>query len=186
MLDRDIRAYLYEDYLRQYTEDETACVVPEMGLSAHAARIDIGVVNGKLVGYEIKSDRDNLDRLPRQMEVYNKIFDLITVVSGPKHEKKLESWLPPHCGLLVTQKGARLRIVREASQNPERNGYMIASLLWHKEAKQLLLEVGQGKGLSKLRRWELWEKLAAYFTDIDELAQQVRLILKSRTTWREE
>jgi hypothetical protein len=186
MLDRDIRDYLYEDYLRQYTEDETACVVPEMGLSAHAARIDIGVVNGKLVGYEIKSDRDNLDRLPRQMEIYNKIFDLITVVSGPKHEKKLEAWLPPHCGLLVTQEGQGLRVVRKASQNPERNGYMIASLLWHKEAKQLLMEVGLGKGLSKLRRWELWEKLAAYFTDIDELAQQVRIILKSRTTWREE
>jgi hypothetical protein len=55
MLDRDIRAYLYENYLRQYTEDKTARVVPEMGLSAHAARIDIGVVNGQLVGYEIKT-----------------------------------------------------------------------------------------------------------------------------------
>lgn len=189
MLDRDIRAYLYENYLRKYTEDETARVVPEMGLSAHAARIDIGVVNGQLVGYEIKSDRDNLDRLPHQLEIYNQIFDLITVVSGPKHEKKLEAWLPAHCGLLVTHRGSEgsvLRTVREASQNPERNGYMIASLLWHNEAKQLLMEVGLGKGLSKLRRWELWERLAAYFADIDELAEQVRLILKSRTTWREE
>lgn len=185
MLDRDIRAYLYENYLRQYTEDATACVVPEMGLSAHAARIDIGVVNGKLVGYEIKSDRDNLDRLPHQMEIYNQIFDLITIVSGPKHEKKLEAWLPAHCGLLITQLGKELRVVRAASQNQARDGYMIASLLWYEEAKQLLVDLGLGKGLSRLRRWELWEKIAGHFADIDELAAQVRIILKDRTTWRE-
>ena len=185
MLDREIRSYLDEHYLWRYREDKNAYVVPEMGLSAHAARIDIGVVNGKLVGYEIKSDRDNLDRLPRQMEIYNQIFDLITVVSGPKHEKKLEQWLPSHCGLLITQRGKSLRIVREASQNPDRNGYMIASLLWHEEAKQLLVELGLNKGLSRLRRWELWERIAAHLTDIDELAEQVRTILKRRTTWRE-
>jgi hypothetical protein len=188
MLDRDIRAYLYENYLLQYTEDRTARVVQEMGLSANAARIDIGVVNGQLVGYEIKSDRDNLDRLPQQLAVYNQIFDLITVVSGPKHQGKLETLLPAHCGLLVTQRGENgneLRVVRAASQNPNRNGYMIASLLWHEEAKQLLVEVGLGKGLSRLRRWELWEKIAEYYSDIDELAKQVRIILKSRTTWRQ-
>lgn len=40
-------------------------------MSAHVARLDTGVVNGQLVGYDIKSDHDNLDRLPGQMEVYN-------------------------------------------------------------------------------------------------------------------
>ena len=191
MLDRDIRAYLYQTYLRKYTEDGTSCVVDEMGLSAHAARIDIGVINGQLVGYEIKSDRDNLDRLPHQLEVYNQIFDLVTVVCGPKHEKKLEAWLAngfAHCGLLVTQKtdgASELREVRPATQNPNRSGYMIASLLWHEEAKQLLVELGLGKGLSRLRRWELWDLLAAHFADIDELSHRVRAILKARTTWRE-
>lgn len=191
MLDRDIRAYLYQTYLRKYTEDGTSCVVDEMGLSAHAARIDIGVINGQLVGYEIKSDRDNLTRLPHQLEVYNQIFDLVTVICGPKHEKKLAAWLAEdfaHCGLLVTQKTNgrdELREVRPATQNPNRDGYMIASLLWHEEAKQLLVQEGLTKGLSRLRRGDLWEKLAAHFTDIDELAAKVRAILKSRTTWRE-
>jgi hypothetical protein len=191
MLDRDIRAYLYQTYLRKYTEDGSSCVVDEMGLSAHAARIDIGVINGQLVGYEIKSDRDNLTRLPHQLEVYNQIFDLVTIVCGPKHEKKLAAWLEAdfaHCGLLVSQRHEgrdELREVRPATQNPNRDGYMIASLLWHEEAKQLLIEQGLGKGLSRLRRWELWEKLAAHFADIDELAAKVRAILKSRTTWRE-
>lgn len=191
MLDRDIRDYLHKHYLCEYTKaDATARVVNEMGLSAHAARIDIGVINGKLVGYEIKSDRDSLDRLPHQLEVYNQIFDLITVVCGPKHEAKLLAYLPLHCGLFVTDKDGMnhpsLRTVRKPSQNKERNGYMIASLLWHEEAKTLLISLGAGKNLSKLRRWELWERLADFFkADIDKLADEVRAILKNRQTWKE-
>ena len=89
MLDRDIRLHLHEYHLYEYKkEDSTAVVVDEMGLSAHAARIDIGVINGKMVGYEIKSDRDNLDRLPRQLAIYNQIFDLVTIV--------LNDWISEH------------------------------------------------------------------------------------------
>ena len=188
MLDRDIRDYLHKHYLCEYTRsDVTARVIDEMGLSAHAARIDIGVINGKLVGYEIKSDRDNLDRLPHQLEIYNQIFDLVTIVCGPKHEAKLLAFLPTHCGLFVTHKDGAdapfLRTVRMPSQNAGRNGYMIASLLWHEEAKALLIRVGIIKGLSKLRRWELWERLAKYFeADVDKLAEEVRGILKNRQT----
>lgn len=191
MLDRDIRDYLYKNDLHHYTEDIDTRVVDEMGLSAHAARIDIGVINGQLVGYEIKSDRDNLDRLPHQMAVYSQIFDLVTVVCGPKHQKKLEEWLASdyaHCGLWVSQRTNgydELRKIRPASQNPNRNGYMIASLLWHDEAKQLLNELGLGKGLSRLRRWELWERLATHLVDVDVLSGRVRTILKNRLTWRE-
>lgn len=191
MLDRDIRQYLHDNYLCEYKKaDDTAVVVDEMGLSAHAARIDIGVINGKLVGYEIKSDRDNLDRLPRQLAIYNQIFDRVTVVCGPKHETKLLTYLPAHCGLMVTQKiGADspcLRTVREATQNNGRDAYMVASMLWYDEVKELLLRLGSKKGLSKLRKWELWERLAGYYgTDIDALSGEVRRILKSRQTWRE-
>lgn len=187
MLDRDIRAYLNNTYLRRYKEDGVSCVVEEMGLSAHAARIDIGVINGQLVGYEIKSDRDTLNRLPGQLEVYNQIFDRITVVCGPKHLGKLQGLLPEHIGLLVTQKldgKWELVTIRESSQNPNQTAYMIASLLWHEEAKALLVELGLGKGLSRLRRWELWERLAENLS-IEQVSYHVRTILKARTAWRE-
>lgn len=190
MLDRDIRAYLYTTYLKKYEEDKDSWVVPEMGLCDHTARIDIGVINGQLVGYEIKSDRDTLTRLPNQLKIYNQVFDSITIVCGPKHLGKLQSFLElqPHVGLLVTQHlhgKWDLVTVREPSQNPNRSSMMIASLLWHEEAKALLVDQGLGKGLSRLRRWELWERLAEHFTDPDEMSSHVRRILKARSTWRE-
>jgi hypothetical protein len=190
MLDRDIRAYLHRTYLHHYHLDGSK-VVDEMGLSAHAARIDIGVINGQLVGFEIKSDRDTLDRLPSQMQVYSQIFDLLTVVCGPKHERKLNTWLQehfPYCGLLVTEPapgGGTLRPVRPTEQNHQRTGYAVASLLWHEEAKQLLVQLGAGKGLSRLRRFDLWQRLAGVEPDVDILAGYVRKILKDRLTWRE-
>ena len=187
MLDREIRQYLHNTYLKRYKVDGVSRIVEEMGLSSHAARIDIGVINGQLVGYEIKSDRDNLDRLPGQLEVYNQIFDLITVISGPKHADKLEKILPAHCGLLVTDhREGRPELVERitATQNQQQSGYMIASLLWHDEAKQLLIRLGFGKGLSRLRRWELWERIAENIP-IKQVSYHVRTILKARTTWRE-
>jgi len=69
LLDREIREYLHNTHLKHYKEDGISRVVDEMGLSSHTARIDIGVINGQLLGFEIKSDRDNLDRLPGHLEV---------------------------------------------------------------------------------------------------------------------
>lgn len=183
MLDRDIRALLYKVYLTQYRDGES-CVVEEMGLSAHTVRIDIGVINGRLVGYEIKSEHDSLARLPKQIEVYDQIFDRLTLISGPKHLAKLAKMLPPYWGILVP--GERdgepcFHVERPATQNPNRSAYMIASLLWHEEAKMLLEQQGISK-LSKLRRWELWEKVAEYFT-LEEVSSHVRHILKHRKGW---
>jgi hypothetical protein len=187
MLDRDIRLLLDEVYLAKYHADGVSKVVPEMGLSGHIARIDIGVVNGELIGYEIKSDRDTLARLPGQLEVYCGIFDKLTIICGPKYEEKLFDILPSYCGLYVAEKSATgkpaLRHKREPEQNPERNGLMIASLLWQHEAKKLLQEHGI-KRLSKLRCWDLWQLIAVTFS-IEDISTNVRRILKARVDWRE-
>ena len=183
MLDRDIRVLLRETYLKKYDDGES-CIIPEMGLSAHTVRIDIGVVNGSLVGYEIKSEHDTLARLPKQMEVYDQIFDHITLISGAKHLPKLIKLLPAHWGILVpgiVNGKPDFLVEREPTQNPNRVAYTIASLLWHEEAKELLEQYGLCR-LGKLRRWELWEKVAEHFT-LDEVSSHVRSIIKSRKNW---
>lgn len=159
-------------------------MVEEMGLSAHTVRIDIGVINGSFVGYEIKSEHDNLTRLPKQIEVYDQIFDHISLISGAKHVAKLMDMLPPHWGILVPtiEEGCHaFHCQREPSQNPNQKAYTIASLLWHEEAKALLEAHGERK-LAKLRRWELWGKVAERFS-LAEVSGHVRHIIKSRKDW---
>lgn len=187
MLDKDIRIALREKYLQKYYMDADAKVVEEWPLFANRARIDIAVINGHLVGYEIKSDRDTIARLPNQMDVYSQIFDYITVISGPKHIEKLLKFLPHHCGLIVAEPTGNNEInlsnIIKSTQNPEQSKFKIASLLWHEEACMLLKLAGLGKGVRKKRIKQLWQELAEAFT-LEDLGIQVRTILKTREAWK--
>lgn len=186
MLDRDIRALLKQDYLRQYIDDEDARVIPEMALAGHQVRIDIGVVNGQMIGYEIKSDHDTLRRLPDQLDIYTKVFDKLTVICGPVHLNKVRDMVPSYCGILVaTREGGQdlLEVERTPVQSPDLDGFRLASMLWNEEARALLMSHGI-KGVSKMRRHELWRRIASLF-DVKFISDHVRLTLKARVDWRE-
>src|SRR4029077_13805561 len=64
---------------------------------------DVAVVNGALDGFELKSDRDRLDRLARQSEIYGAVFDRMTLVVGPRHERQAARMIPDWWGLERTE-----------------------------------------------------------------------------------
>jgi hypothetical protein len=64
--------------------NENTLVVDELGILNGKSRADIAVINGYLVGFEIKSDEDSLTRLNDQVEAYNAVFDRSTLIVGPK------------------------------------------------------------------------------------------------------
>ncbi len=64
MRDRDVRQALRRKVLRDHIGDSSTLVLDELGLRHGTCRVDIAVVNSLLHGYEIKSDADNLARLP--------------------------------------------------------------------------------------------------------------------------
>lgn len=186
MLDRDIRAKLRASYLEKYYNDDNSKVVEELPLYYGAARIDIAVINGAFHGYEIKSDRDTLDRLPDQLAIYSQIFDYVTVISGPKHVPHLEDFLPNFCGLMVVEKvgkEAKIEVAIPPQLSNERNGYMIASLLWKDEAVTLLNSLGVIKGIKTKRKDQLWTMLQETLT-VEELGEKVRVMLRARSDWR--
>lgn len=82
--DVDIRPVLRRSLLAS-TAGEGSVVVEELGLCRGRVRVDLAVVNGSLHGYEIKSDRDSLDRLAGQADVYSKVLDQVTLVVGERH-----------------------------------------------------------------------------------------------------
>jgi hypothetical protein len=64
--DNLIRSALECDLRAQFQSDPETIILDELGLRHGAARVDIVVVNGNLIGFELKSDRDDLRRLPKQ------------------------------------------------------------------------------------------------------------------------
>jgi hypothetical protein len=136
--ERDIR-----DALRAWLLQtaETGAAVREE-LSVGGARVDVARIGSRLEGFEIKSDFDNLSRLPRQVEAFSAVFDSMTLVVGERLICGALSSVPRWWGLQVASDTAsgevRLRVVRAGSQNPAQSVDALAQMLWHAEAVEAL------------------------------------------------
>ena len=187
MRDVDIRRQLRSDMERQHRGDPETLILDELGLCQGTARVDLAVVNGNLHGYEIKSERDTLTRLPSQREIYSRALDYVTVVVAETHAAKIAEAIPAWWGITTaraTKRGAvRLTVVRPAAINPSVDAAALAQLLWREEALDELERRGLAGGFRSKPRAALWAHLAANLT-IEELGDAVRGRLKQRLDWR--
>lgn len=67
---------------------------------AGVSKADVVIVNGTSTAYEIKSDFDSFERLPRQLASYTEVFDRIYLVTGRHNLTAAHAVLPDHVGLL--------------------------------------------------------------------------------------
>lgn len=187
MKDFEIRIALRRELDILYRGDTETLVVEELGLRHGAIRIDLAVVNGLLHGYELKSDHDRLDRLPRQCDTYNGIFDRVTLVVGARLAKRAIQMVPVWWGIELAEfdPSGRVRFTtqRDPVENPALDPLAIAKLLWRDEALALLTELGHSRGLFSKPRSHVYAKLAEV-ADLQLLQYRVRDRLRNRSDWR--
>lgn len=185
--DRIIRSALKNKLQETHKDDPKLRIVEELGVKHGAARVDIAVINGILHGYEIKSDRDNLLRLPEQMAIYNSVFNQITLVVGKSHLHEAINVVPDWWGIMIAKINPANFVVfssiREAKENLGQDSISIARLLWRDEALGILEEAGQADGLRSKPRGLIYERLSETF-DPKILQEKVRSILFFREGWR--
>lgn len=160
-------------------------IVEEMGLCFHDARIDFAAINGSLHGFEIKSDFDTLDRLARQVEIYSRVMDFVTIVVGAKYVAAVSDRIPAWWGIEhVAEVGERpdFCLIRAPRQNPTRDPFSIAQLLWKEEAVGILESMGTARGYRGKSRRVVFHRLTEILS-IDDLSDLVRSALKVRS-WR--
>ena len=95
----------------------TATPIQEFRVGSSLA--DLVVLNGTSTVYEIKSERDTLRRLARQIENYSKVFERTYVVTSASKLHSLEHDLPEHVGIITLSRDYTLPTVREATTNWE-------------------------------------------------------------------
>jgi hypothetical protein len=188
MNDRDIRAVLKEELLRQYANDEDTLVLDEVGLRHGTARIDLLVVNDRLHGYEIKSDRDSLKRLPDQIRVYSSVMDRMTLVVGYRHAYDALRMVPEWWGVRLAAKKKRsgaivLSDARSPCDNPGVDLNSVVALLWRDEALNILEEMEAAKGVRSKTRTDIYRRLVEV-SKPEYLRAKIRQQLKSREGWR--
>ncbi|MBI4849787.1 MAG: sce7726 family protein [Nitrospirae bacterium] len=186
MRDIDIRKVLLKSFRRQYKNDTDTLLIPELGLCQGNARVDLAVVNGLIHGYEIKSERDTLNRLAGQQDIYNKVLDCVTVVAGSCHLLKIKKRVPSWWGISEAKfKNKKLTIieVRPCKKNASVNPSALVQLLWRDEALSILKQRNLHRGVVSKPRNLIWGRLVECLS-LEELRFEVRQKIKERQHWR--
>ena len=186
--DPDIRKVLYRKFLmtKEFLLDSSTLVNNEFDVCRGISRVDIAVINGKMHGYEIKSEQDTLERLPMQMDSYNKVFDKMTIVTGEKHLDKVTDIIPEWWGIYyITENKNKLVLKKKRSAKINRNIDIleVAQLLWRDELIKLLNSYDITKGLKSKTRLAL-SKLVSEKIPPKDVKDFVKNQLKLRTDWR--
>ncbi len=187
MNDAQIRKNFHQKRLRRHHATRSTLVVDELGLKHGKCRADIAVINGHLIGYEIKSDDDSLDRLNGQIQIYGAVFDRASLVVGERHLKDAQRIVPKWWGVLAAREGQRgavhFETVRKAGMNPSVDDFSVAQLLWRSEAVELLAKLDVSRRLLRRPRTVLYRELVRILKP-RELRSAVRECLKDRRNWR--
>jgi hypothetical protein len=187
MRDWDVRQVLRKRLETEHADEPDTLLLDELGLEHGDVRVDVAVINGELQGYELKSERDTLERLPRQVVAYSAALDRATLVVAESHLAKAAALVPTWWGLSVALPldGSAVRIEprRHAEHNPEQQPLSVAKLLWRDEVLAILEDVGAVRGFRSKPRDVLYQRLTQCLHP-DQLRDRVRLALKTRTGWR--
>lgn len=181
MRDADIRHALMASLAKQHVGEPNVRLWPEMSVGLGASRVDVGLINGAIAGFEIKSEHDNLGRLPSQVVHYSRCLDFATVVVGGRHIRAVRGLVPGWWGITVAKRvDDEIKLVcrRRARPNPSVDPFYIAQLLWRDEAFAVLRARDAHRGLARATRWQMWDALATL--PLDQLREEVRKALTVR------
>lgn len=165
--------------IRSDHKSDPALVIEELGVQHGLARADIAAVNGIMHCYEIKSDKDTLLRLPKQIKAYNAVFDRVTLVVGFSHIYEAMEIIPDWWGITIakeTDNGVAFSEIRQSEINLSRDSRSLARLLWRGEALAILEELDQASGYRSKPRSVIYDKLIETIT-IDDLSERVKKTL---------
>lgn len=184
MRDRDVRAAVRAKLNTKYGGDPSSRIVEEMGVWSGSVRIDLAVINGELSGFELKSDRDTLDRLPFQADLYSRVFDRVELIVGSRHADRAAKLVPDWWAITIaTMKDGAVKLRSMAGypgrKNPNPEPYLIAQLLWKDEALAVLDAHNLSRGFRSKPIKKLHERLAISLP-LKTLSHEVRETLKRR------
>lgn len=154
--DKELRNILLLELNEIYKYDYNTKIINELGIDYGSSRVDIAVVNGIIHGYEIKSDVDTLNRLPRQISYYDKLFQRMTIVSTGKYYEQIMQMVPSWWGIkIVSKDNLRLITKRKGRYRNQQDKEILLKLLWKKDLEDLVDYVNLPKFYKKYRKNKL-------------------------------
>ncbi|CAG0947921.1 hypothetical protein ANRL1_04713 [Anaerolineae bacterium] len=182
MNEQRIRKAIIQLFDTRANSSSLTAAFEEMRICGGRAIADLAVANGKLEGFEIKSDADSLRRLPLQQKFYQRVFERMVLVTTLKHLHHARKQLPSNWGLwLATQAKGKIRIrkIRSALPNFRLKSLDVLALLRRSEALEVAMKCGIPSA-NQLSKRKLLEKIRGELCAAD-VVTAVRNCLKSRS-----
>lgn len=95
----------------------TAAMLTELRI--YESKADAVVLNGTSHVYEIKTELDSLDRLPKQLNDYSLFADYIHVITTRSYIDNVLDLIPQHVGVIELTNRGTFREVRSSTSNKE-------------------------------------------------------------------
>jgi hypothetical protein len=106
-------------------------------------KADVAILNGTATVYEIKSERDSLSRLQRQIASYSSVFAKVYVIAAENHVESVTKVVPDFVGIMQLSRRYRISTLRDAADQPERTSPgAIFDSIRTAEARSILTSLG--------------------------------------------
>ncbi|WP_295958796.1 sce7726 family protein [uncultured Xanthomonas sp.] len=79
------------------------------------AKLDVLLVGQHMSAYEIKTDFDELARLPAQLKAYQRACRQVSVLTGERYAASVDKLIDPEVGLSILTNRYQLRVLRPAA-----------------------------------------------------------------------
>tara|TARA_R110002020_G_scaffold69730_11_gene181480 strand:- start:1408 stop:2052 length:645 start_codon:yes stop_codon:yes gene_type:complete len=162
---------------------EDAVIVDELKVSLGSGRIDVAVINGRIEGYEIKSDKDSLGRLSNQARMFSAVADRMTLVVGRRHLEKASAEVPEWWSIVVcsSDKDGRVKLsrVRRGRINRMQDKTALVETLEREEIVALLASAQLDRGFRSANYRTLVDRAVASMS-CSQIATFVKKMLKIR------
>ncbi len=159
---------------------KTAVLINEFRV--HDCKADIVIINGTSNVYEIKSERDSLRRLEKQISTYRNVFANINVITGKNHRDAVRDIVPKTVGILLLSDRYQISTIRKPTKvTSEICPMSIFDSIQISEAKKILKNLGIN--IPDLPNTKIYYALKTLFNELSpEVAheQMVKTLGKTR------
>ncbi len=159
---------------------QTASMIHEFRVGD--CKADVAILNGTATVYEVKSERDSLTRLERQIAAYATVFAKVYVIAAESHIRAVANTVPDSVGILCLNSRHQISTLRDAADRPERTSpAAIFDSIRTEEARMILSSFGVS--VPRVPNTELHAVLREAFVKLDPIQAHegmVRVLKRTR------
>jgi hypothetical protein len=159
---------------------QTASMINEFRVGD--CKADVAILNGTATVYEVKSERDSLTRLERQIAAYATVFAKVYVIAAETHIRAVANTVPDFVGILCLNSRHQISTLRDAVDQPERTSpAAIFNSIRTEEARSILTSFGVP--IPPVPNTELYKVLRQAFVKLDPIQAHegmVRVLKRTR------